>query len=98
SGGAVSRWVRAGWIAMDGLFTVIDLGRMEYAAAYALQCRHVEEVLAARINDGSAWQEGASAGHVLLVEHDPPVITVTRRPGAPSHLLATDEQLRRAGV
>lgn len=71
---------------------VIDVGRIAYAEAYAMQCAHYEEVLAAR--EGGA-PEG---GRVLLVEHDPPVITITRRAGAASHLLATEEMLRRAGV
>jgi lipoyl(octanoyl) transferase len=70
---------------------VVDLGRMEYGAAYRVQAAHVEEVLASR-------EAGApEVGRLLLVEHDP-VITVTRRPGALGHLLATPELLARHGV
>ena len=35
---------------------------------------------------------------LLLVEHDPPVITISRRQGARQHLIATDAQLRMAGI
>ncbi len=35
---------------------------------------------------------------LLLVEHDPPVITVSRRPGAREHLLASPAQLELSGV
>ena len=38
------------------------------------------------------------AGYLLLVEHDPPVITVSRRKGARQHLTATEAQLQAAGV
>jgi lipoyl(octanoyl) transferase len=70
---------------------VVDLGRMEYSAAYRVQTEHVEEVLASR-------EAGLpEAGRLLLVEHDP-VITVTRRPGALGHLLASPELLARQGV
>jgi lipoyl(octanoyl) transferase len=88
---------------MADLFRVVDLGRMRYDDAYALQREHVEEVLAAR--DAHAEPatppipgNGPEAGRVLLVEHDPPVITITRRPGARGHLLAAPEQLARAGI
>lgn len=70
---------------------VIDLGELEYQAAYRAQREHVEEVLAAR--DAGRPE----TGRVLLVEH-PPVITITRRPGVASHLLATPEAVARAGV
>ena len=35
---------------------------------------------------------------LLLVEHDPPVITVSRRPGAAEHVIAGDERLAQLGV
>lgn len=71
---------------------VIDLGRLPYADAYALQVAHNEEVLAARAS-GSP-----DPGRILLVEHDPPVITISRRPGAAAHLIASPDTLGRAGV
>lgn len=72
-------------------FSVIDLGRMPYAEAYAEQQRHHAEILASR--------EATSdeLGRILTVEH-PPVITITKRPGAADHLLASPGLLRRAGV
>lgn len=73
---------------------VRDLGRMNYVDALALQRQVHAEVVSGR--------EGASEGRarmaLLLVEHDPPVITISRRPGARQHLIATDAQLRAAGV
>lgn len=72
--------------------TFINLGRLPYAEAYQAQIAHLEEVLAAR-------EAGRpEAGRVLLVEHDPPVITVSRRPTARQHLIATPDMLARAGV
>ncbi len=78
---------------MDPLFDTIDLGHMPYADAYALQSFHLNEVLAARDRGDTRL-----AGRVLLVEHDPPVITITRRPAAPSHLLASRADLDLAGI
>jgi lipoyl(octanoyl) transferase len=69
---------------------VRDLGRMNYADALAIQRQVHAEVVAARETDGRMA--------LLLVEHDPPVITVGRRPGARQHLTATDVQLHAAGV
>lgn len=65
---------------------------MAYADAYALQLAHHEEVLAARETSAP------DAGRILLVEHDPPVITISKRADAPKHLLATPQMLERAGV
>ncbi len=65
---------------------------MAYAPAYEAQSRHAAEVLASR--DAAAPE----AGRLLLVEHDPPVITVPRRPGARRHLIAGEGELNRAGV
>jgi lipoate-protein ligase B len=71
---------------------IVDLGRMAYEQAYAAQCDHRDEILAAReAGDGPA-------GVLLLVEHDPPVITVSKRPTARTHLLASDERLAELGV
>jgi lipoyl(octanoyl) transferase len=72
--------------------TVLDLGRMPYAAAYQRQLEAWGRVVAAR-EAGSPVR-----GEVLLVEHDPPVVTVSQRPTARKHLVATDAMLARAGV
>lgn len=65
---------------------------MPYAEAYAAQLAAHAEVLAAR-------EAGRpEIGRLLLVEHDPPVITISRRPGARDHLLASDALLARHGV
>jgi lipoyl(octanoyl) transferase len=77
---------------MAGDPVVIDLGRMEYAAAYERQNALIEDLIASR---GGGL--GSRIGTVLLVEH-PPVITVTRRPGAADHLLASREWLAGAGI
>lgn len=69
---------------------VIDLGTLRYADAYAAQCTHVDELIAARA-------VRPEAARILVVQH-PPVITVSRRPQAAAHLTATEGALRRAGV
>ncbi len=74
---------------------VRDLGRMDYAEAFAIQKRLQAEVIESRCQS----QSGVSGlVHLLLVEHDPPVITISRRPGARQHLIATDAMLASAGV
>lgn len=69
-----------------------NLGSMAYAPAFDLQRSALEEVL--------SWRAAgdARAGRVLLVEHDPPVITVSRRAGARDHLLASEGRLADEGV
>jgi lipoyl(octanoyl) transferase len=69
----------------------IDLGRLPYADAYRLQTEQLDRVIASRGSDQPI------PGVILLVEHDP-VITITRRPDAPTHLLASADILARAGV
>lgn len=71
---------------------VIDLGRMSYERAYERQTQCVAETLARR-DAGDP-----SPGVIFLVEHDPPVITLTRRPGVRDHLLADEPTLARSGV
>ncbi|MDZ4755663.1 MAG: lipoyl(octanoyl) transferase LipB [Phycisphaerae bacterium] len=69
-----------------------DLGRISYHQAHALQQRLQAEVIEARDAMPLAPMP------VLLLEHDPPVITVSRRPGAGANLIATPELLARNGV
>lgn len=71
---------------------VVDLGRLNYRAAYERQVAEVERVIAQRETPGDRC-----VGVVLLVEHDP-VITVSRRPSAAGHVLASAGQLAGAGV
>ena len=72
--------------------TVSDLGRISYAEAYAEQ-RRLQQALI----DGRGVSGGA-LGRLLLLEHDPPVITVSKRPEAAKHLLATPELLASQGI
>ncbi len=65
---------------------VQDLGRMPYAAAFDVQRRAHDRVLAA-----------ATPMTLLLVEHDP-VITISRRRDSPRHLRAAPERLARLGI
>lgn len=72
---------------------VRDLGSIAYEPALDQQRRAHEEVL--------AWRDRPDAsppGVLLLCEHDPPVITVSRRPDARAHLLADHHALAREGV
>ncbi|MBT8484199.1 MAG: lipoyl(octanoyl) transferase LipB [Phycisphaerales bacterium] len=71
---------------------VRDLGRVTYADGLALQRRLQAEVIAAR----AATNPGPM--HLLLLEHDPPVITVSRRQGARANLIAGPGELAAAGV
>jgi len=82
--------------APDSALEVIELGRMAYDDAYALQTRHQGEVIAWRSD--SLRGVDARVGRLLLVEHDPPVITISRRAGARDHLLVPDEVLAREGI
>ncbi|MBM43501.1 MAG: lipoyl(octanoyl) transferase [Phycisphaerae bacterium] len=70
---------------------VTDLGRLSYGEALEIQRQRQAEVIAART-------QGRALGYLLLVEHDPPVITVSGRPGAGDHLLADPARLEAAGV
>ena len=65
---------------------------MAYAEAFELQRRLQLEVIASR----ETSDEGRM--HLLLVEHDPPVITISRRKSARSNLVATPRMLEDAGV
>lgn len=75
------------------LVEVVDLGRMAYEDAYSVQEETREAVLARR-----AEGDRGACGTLLLVEHDPPVITVSRRASASGHLLASEAELARLGV
>lgn len=81
---------------LPNLFSVCDLGRMRYADAFALQKQLQQEVI--ELRDKPTHGHAGALGHLLLVEHDPPVITVSRRKTARQHLIATTEALDKAGV
>lgn len=69
---------------------VHDLQRMDYAGALDRQRREHAAVVEGR--------ETRVPMRLLLVEHDPPVVTVSRRPGAGRHVIASDERLAELGV
>lgn len=72
------------------------LGSVGYAAALEKQLAAHASVL--------AWRDEAEAGgerpvgRVLLLEHDPPVVTVSRRPSAAGNLLAPPGLLAMHGI
>ena len=75
---------------------VRDLGRMSYGEALALQRTLLNEVVSWR--DEVSSRSSHPAGYLLLLEHDPPVVTVTRRPAAASHITGTPAHFAEAGV
>jgi lipoate-protein ligase B len=87
-GAYASRFVRA--LAQTDQLRVIDLGRIAYADALALQRETHERLVSGR--------DARVPMTVFLLEHDPPVVTVTKRVGAAEHVLASDELLARHGI
>ena len=69
---------------------VVDLGRIAYGDALAIQRATHERVVAGRATGVPM--------RVFLLEHAPAVVTVTRRPEAASHVLADDALLARHGI
>lgn len=67
------------------------LDRMSYADALALQRERHRALVDARDHGGGPMS-------LLLVEHDPPVVTLTRRPGVSDHLLADEDRLAAMGI
>ncbi len=65
---------------------VVDLGRMSYAAALEVQRQTHQRVL-----------DGLTPPTLILVEHNP-VITVSQRQSATSHLLASADVLSQMGI
>jgi len=72
------------------LLHVKDLGKMSYAQALQVQRDAHAQVLAARPNGGQM--------QLLLVEHDPQVITVSRRVDAAKNVLVSPQGLADLGV
>ena len=69
----------------------IPLAHLGYAQAYEIQQHHHQQILGARDTPD------AQLGRVMMVEHDP-VITVTPRKDARSHILVSESLLNRHGV
>jgi lipoyl(octanoyl) transferase len=72
------------------LLQIKDLGKMSYTQALELQRAAHAQVLAARANCGQM--------QLLLVEHDPQVITMSRRPDAAKNVLVSPQRLADLGV
>ncbi|GAB5495717.1 MAG: lipoyl(octanoyl) transferase LipB [Phycisphaerales bacterium] len=76
---------------MSNAVSIEDLGRLGYHEAYEIQQQRHARVLEGRGADN------AEVGTLLFVEHDP-VITVTHKPEALSHITATPGLLKEQGV
>ncbi len=70
---------------------VRDLGQMPYAETLGIQRDLQRQVIEGR-------PTAVACGYLLLVEHDPPVITVSRRSGARQHLVGSAAQLASARI
>jgi lipoyl(octanoyl) transferase len=68
-----------------------DLGKIAYEPALKIQQELQNQVVNQRNSESSIF-------HLLLLEHDPPVITISKRPSSSEHLLATNQQLLEAGI
>jgi lipoate-protein ligase B len=64
---------------------------MPYEQGYRVQCDHHQQVLDSRSTPTP------ELGRILMVEH-PPIITVTKRPEAASHVIASEWLLKEQGV
>ncbi len=80
------------------LVDFIDLGRISYAHAYAIQKEAHERVVAARPAIGAPFSAALRAGAVYFLEHHPAVVTVSRRIDAQKNVLFSQEQLAQRGV
>jgi lipoate-protein ligase B len=67
------------------------LAACSYDHGYTVQVAKVDEVVAAR-------DRGGDQGTIHLLEHAPAVITISRRPQAASHLLASPDRLAADGI
>lgn len=82
----------------NGLVDFIDLGAVSYAHAYAIQREAHERVVAARPAMGAPFSAALRAGVVYFLEHNPAVVTVSRRQEARKHVLFSQAQLAERGV
>ena len=74
------------------MLQISDLGSVPYEEALEFQQQTHQKIVEGR-NAGSY-----SPFRLLLLEHDPPVITLSKRPAATAHLLATPEKLAASGI
>ena len=77
---------------MSNQLHIQDLKKMAYEPSLEIQ----RDILRCVVE--SRQSKTPSSFHLLLVEHEPPVITVSRRAAAKEHLLATEKELADAGV
>ncbi len=75
----------------EGWLEILRPGSIDYQAGLALQRERHARVLEARA-------AGLRRGFILLLEHDPPVVTVSGRPGAAENVRASAEMLAACGV
>ena len=69
-----------------------DIGRIDYDSAYQRQIELQQEVINSRNGPDPC------PGYILLLEHVPPVITISKRPEAKEHLLVDAEFLKEKGI
>jgi len=79
---------------------ITSLGRISYDEGYALQCQLRKTLIDARSQNTPTTAPPATAPpmNLLLLEHDPPVITVSKRPEACKHIIASAERLEELGI
>lgn len=77
----------------SSLLNIIDLGRIAYREAYSRQVHARDVLLAARHSGGSRLPMT-----VFVLEHDPPVITVTKRESARRNVLLSPDRLAALGI
>lgn len=82
----------------NGFVEFVDLGSISYANAYELQRQTHERVVAARAPIGAPFCPSLRGGVVYFLQHNPAVVTISRRHDARKNVLASAEQLARHGV
>jgi|JYMV01.1.fsa_nt_gi lipoyl(octanoyl) transferase len=76
---------------MSCQLNIQDLGKIPYMRALEKQRALQKIVIKNRESTPTPF-------HLLLLEHEPAVITMSKRAGSKEHLLATESQLKKAGV
>jgi len=86
--------------------SITDLGRISYSDAQVVQERSRDELAeAVRKISSTGFQPVRNRNsvepismHLFLLEHDPPVITISKRPGAAEHITSQPERLNELGI